>query len=171
MKKKKVEARRKAYVEAIKKNAETAKHADSMIRRVTLRDVATFSSEGATLNDLQRVNFVYGGNGCGKTTISRLLATVSGQKIQDSSDNSYTVRGTGKYRNCEVEWTGRPVKVLVYNKDFREKNLKENIPGVFTLGKESVEAEARLADKKKELMAENRELESKHMKIGAWSER
>ena len=47
-----------------------------------------------------------------------------------------------------MEWTGRPVKVLVYNKDFRERNLKENIPGVFTLGKESVEAEAKLAEKK-----------------------
>lgn len=164
LKKKNVEARRKAYVEAMKKNAETAKHSDSMIKRVTLRDVATFSSEGATLNDLQRVNFVFGGNGCGKTTISRLLEEVNRLKI---IDNGFVVKGTGKYRNCEVEWTGRPVKVLVYNKDFREKNLKENIPGVFTLGKESVEAETRLAEKKKELLAGNRELESKNMKIGA----
>ena len=83
LKKKKVEARRKAYVEAMKKNAETAKHTDSMIRRITLKDVATFSSEGATLNDLQRVNFVYGGNGCGKTTISRLLEEVNRLKITD----------------------------------------------------------------------------------------
>lgn len=165
---KKVEARRKAYVETIMKNAEVAKHTDSMISRITLRDVATFSSEGTTIKDLQRVNFIFGGNGCGKTTISRLLASVSGgSHTPEAGVEGVTVAGTGKYKNCEVEWTGIPVKVLVYNKDFREKNLKENIPGVFTLGKESVEAETRLEEKKRELSEKNKELISKEMKMGA----
>jgi len=165
---KNVEARRKAYVETILKNAEVAKHTDSMISRITLRDVATFSSEGTTIKDLQRVNFIFGGNGCGKTTISRLLASVSGgSHTPEAGVEGVTVAGTGKYKNCEVEWTGIPVKVLVYNKDFRKKNLKENIPGVFTLGKESVEAETRLEEKKRELSEKNKELISKEMKMGA----
>ena len=127
--KQEAEERRKAYVDAIQKNAETAKLTDSMIHRITLKNVATFSEEGTTFENLQRVNYIFGENGAGKTTLSRLLASHF-TKV----NNGECLRGTGKYKECEVEWTGKPVKVLVYNKDFRDRNLKENIPGVFTLG-------------------------------------
>ena len=77
------------------------------------------------LDNLQKVNFIYGGNACGKTTISRVL----------SSDNLIA-----SYPNCKVEWVDQPLQVITYNKDFRERNFLENIPGVFTLGEASVDA-------------------------------
>ena len=86
----KAERKRMAIEEAIRKNDLAASRTDSMISRITLRDVATFDHKGVTIGELQRVNFIYGGNGCGKTTISRLL----------------TAGTRGKYKNCEVEWTG-----------------------------------------------------------------
>ena len=43
-----------------------------MIERIVIRDVATYGSEGVAFDDLQLVNFIYGGNGCGKTTLSRV---------------------------------------------------------------------------------------------------
>jgi wobble nucleotide-excising tRNase len=118
--------------------------------------VATFSEEGTTFENLQRVNYIFGENGAGKTTLSRLFATHF-TKV----NNGECLRGTGKYKECEVEWTGKPVKVLVYNKDFRDRNLKENIPGVFTLGEGSVDAENKLAKVKRELDEQNRSLHSK----------
>ena len=95
-----------------------------MIKRITVKNVATFDSEGVTIDNLQKVNFVYGGNACGKTTISKVLSC---------PDLSHEFPG------CEVEWDGEPMKVITYNKDFREQNLHEHIPGVFTLGQASVE--------------------------------
>lgn len=89
-----------------------------MIKRIWLHDIASFDDEGIVLSDLQKVNFIYGGNGCGKTTLSRAL-------------NSYNPRG-GYGEHCEVVWDGEPGEVLAYNRDFKERNLQENIPGVFT---------------------------------------
>ena len=97
-----------------------------MIRKITIRDVATYDHEGCTFEDLQKVNFIYGGNGTGKTTIGRLLG----------SENR-----KAEYPSCEVEWDGEELPVLVYNKDFRDKNFTEYIPGIFTLGADAVKAE------------------------------
>ncbi len=45
-----------------------------MIKRITIRDVASYDHEGCTFDDLTKVNIIYGGNGTGKTTLSRFLA-------------------------------------------------------------------------------------------------
>ena len=97
-----------------------------MIRKIIIKDVASYDSEGVVLDNLQKVNFIYGGNGTGKTTIGRLLG----------SENR-----KAEYPSCEVEWDGEELPVLVYNKDFRDKNFAEYIPGIFTLGADAVKAE------------------------------
>lgn len=102
-----------------------------MIKKITIRDVASYDSEGVVLDDLQKVNFVFGGNGTGKTTLSRVLG----------SENIDV-----EYPGCHVEWEGSPKKVLVYNKDFKERNIKESMPGVFMLGEEWIAAEGELKD-------------------------
>ena len=165
-KQKKGAARRHAIVEAIRRNELATGRSDSMISRLTVRNVATFDSEGVTLDGLQRVNFIYGRNGVGKTTLSRVLEAVN-ESVNRSEiiDKSYLVKGTGKYRDCEVEWTGIPLKVLVYNRDFRERNLVENIPGVFTLGEDSVDAEKRMEELQIELLEQNRDLQTKKNRI------
>lgn len=94
-----------------------------MIKKITIRDVASYDSEGVVLDDLQKVNFVFGGNGTGKTTLSRVLG----------SENREL-----EYPGCEVKWRGKQKKVLVYNKDFKERNVKEKLPGVFMLGEISI---------------------------------
>ena len=97
-----------------------------MIKKITIKDVATFDSNGVVLDNLQKVNFIYAGNACGKTTISRVLAS---ENIEAS------------YPHCEVQWDGQPLQVLAYNSDFRARNFLENeqFPGVFTLGEASIE--------------------------------
>lgn len=74
---KKGAARRHAIVEVIRRNELATGRSDSMISRLTVRNVATFDSEGVTLEGLQRVNFIYGRNGVGKTTLSRVLEAVN----------------------------------------------------------------------------------------------
>lgn len=97
-----------------------------MIKKIVIKDIASFDNEGIVLDDLKKVNFIYGGNACGKTTISRVLSCKDLQHV---------------YPHCNVEWAGDPLQVVTYNKDFRDNNFREaNIPGVFTLGHASVEA-------------------------------
>lgn len=91
-----------------------------MINSITLRNIATYDSIGTKLENLKKINFVYGANGSGKTTLSNFISN-----LEDS-----------KYSECEIVWeNNEPIKTLVYNKEFRDKNFgKGSLKGVFTLG-------------------------------------
>jgi len=94
-----------------------------MIKKITIRDVASYDYEGCSFDDLAKVNIIYGGNGTGKTTIGRVLGS-------DSQNYDYP--------HCEVKWDSEEYETYVYNKDFKENNLRESIPGVFSIGTEWV---------------------------------
>ena len=44
-----------------------------MIERIVIKDVATFDDSEHVMEDLGKLNFIFGSNGSGKTTISRVL--------------------------------------------------------------------------------------------------
>lgn len=95
-----------------------------MIKTIKLRNCAIYPSVGTSAENCQKVNFFYGPNGSGKSTISNFL--------NNPTDS--------QYRDCEIEWENNiAVDVVVYNREFREKNFKENIAGVFTLGQATIE--------------------------------
>lgn len=104
-----------------------------MIEQIHIKDVATFKDE--YISDLRKINFIYGSNGSGKTTISNVINSI------------------GEYTNCELSWNGGiPLNTLVYNKSFKDKNFgTAQIPGVFTLGAATKEEIAAIEDKKKKL--------------------
>ena len=78
-----------------------------MIKKITIADIATYSHEPSMMESLTKINFVYGTNGSGKTTISNYLS-------------NYT-----KYNgSCSIEWDNNiPIKVYTYNKAFRESHF------------------------------------------------
>ncbi|NMU84535.1 AAA family ATPase, partial [Vibrio parahaemolyticus] len=45
-----------------------------MICSLKLADVATYDTTGVHLSNLKKINFIYGANGCGKTTASSYLS-------------------------------------------------------------------------------------------------
>ena len=97
-----------------------------MIKTVQMRNCATYSAEGASINDCRKINFFYGPNGSGKSTISNYLSSYSKSS------------GTPKYSSCDIQWENdSPVEIVVYNKNFRTRHLKEDIAGIFTLGEEA----------------------------------
>jgi wobble nucleotide-excising tRNase len=104
-----------------------------MIKSVDLKNVATYDNQGVQLTDLKKINFIYGANGCGKTTISNF--------IFDTTDL--------KYADCTISWQNElPLNALVYNKAFRERNFgKGKLNGVFTLG-EATSEQIRVIDAK-----------------------
>lgn len=95
-----------------------------MIKRISMKNCATYNDIGAEISDCTKINFIYGPNGSGKSTISNYLF------------NPIDLQ----YGECEIEWENdTAVDVVVYNREFREKNFKENIAGVFTLGQATIE--------------------------------
>ncbi len=90
-----------------------------MIKEIRIKDVASYSMSGQTLSDLTKINFFYGSNATGKTTISRVIAE------------------PGEHPNCEVTWqAGTALEAMVYNRDFVDKNFNptDELKGIFTLG-------------------------------------
>ena len=44
-----------------------------MLEKIHIKKVATYDNQGVEFNDLKKINFIYGANGCGKTTISNFV--------------------------------------------------------------------------------------------------
>lgn len=103
-----------------------------MIKEISISNFASYK-DVQKLEDLDRVNFVYGANGCGKTTISRLLSV-------------YPELPEG----CDVVWEkGLVLKAMVFNRDFVEENFRaEKIKGVFTLGNDTIELKRKIEQAK-----------------------
>ncbi|MEG2000450.1 MAG: AAA family ATPase [Evtepia sp.] len=91
-----------------------------MIECISIKNVATFQNDGICLQKLKPINFIYGANGSGKTTISNFL-----QRPDDPI-----------FSSCKFHWQNEsPLRVLVYNKRFRDDNFgKGKLAGIFTLG-------------------------------------
>ena len=110
-----------------------AKKIQLLIKKMTV-NAATFKNESVypTL-----INYFYGKNGSGKSTISREMYN----------------------KGCfDLDCIPEDYEMLVYNEDFIEDNISSygNIPGVFSISKENKEVNAKIS----ELEAENEKLEA-----------
>ena len=103
-----------------------------MIEKIEIKNTATYINE--VLDNLSKVNFVYGNNGSGKTTISRII------------------REESKFPTSNIKWKDNTrLETLVYNSDFVEENFQpsQEIKGIFTLGKEESDTQKRINEEKK----------------------
>jgi wobble nucleotide-excising tRNase len=104
---------------------------------------ATFAKSTERVIEPSWINFFYGNNGSGKTTISR------------------TIRSAGDCVVFEGGKTADEYNIAVYNQDFVTKDLNlDSLPGVFMLGEENIEDRKQL-DAKQE---ERKRLEEQHGK-------
>lgn len=65
-----------------------------MIQKIIIKNAATFDERGVEIDNLKKINFIYGANGCGKTTISNVIASpelYTDSSIVCSSDNNEDV--------------------------------------------------------------------------------
>ncbi|KMZ47383.1 ATP-binding protein [Helicobacter pylori] len=125
----------------------------SGISQIVLKNVATFDENGASFENLNSINFIYGANGSGKTTTSSFLKNLAENRIEYKFDNS------------KIEWyNSENLKIEVYNKQFKEEQFRNSqIKGILTLGKktnenlENIESKKELINKEKEKKIKNEE--------------
>ncbi|WP_373354501.1 AAA family ATPase [Pseudoroseicyclus sp. CXY001] len=90
-----------------------------MIEEIELANEGAFDGTGTKLSGLKALNFIFGPNGSGKTTISRVVENLS------------------LYPDCQVVWkSGPPLETRVYNRDFVAQHFDSdsNIKGIYTFG-------------------------------------
>ena len=107
-----------------------------MIDSIRIAGVATYGVNPVALSGLSTFNFLFGSNGSGKTTITRVIAD------------------EGNFPSCGVTWKGGTrLQAMVYNRDFVAKNFNQSadLKGIFTLGQGNVETINRIASAKAEL--------------------
>ncbi|WP_269520788.1 AAA family ATPase [Alteromonas sp. BMJM2] len=121
-----------------------------MIREIQITPpLATYINQ-ASLTDLRTINYIFGANGSGKTTISRVIA------------------GTDGYSHSPLSWQGDiTLERMVYNRDFVERNFNQEGPlrGVFTLGENQVEAEQEIAGLMPEIDKVNSQISSLNIQL------
>jgi len=122
-----------------------------MIEELIIRGCASYDATGATLSGLKQVNYLFGSNGVGKTTISRVVADPSA------------------YPNCEIKWRGGvPADTLVFNRDFVNANFgaSSSIKGIFTLGEHDTVKAKRLEKAQEEADEVRKEIEKLNGTLG-----
>ena len=105
-----------------------------MISRIIIKDIATFKEKVEFTPKL--INYIYGSNGCGKTTLSKIIANPI------------------KYNGSIIEKEGNDnLEIVVYNKDFVDDLFYDasKLKGIFTLGKDSKEIQESI-NKSKEVI-------------------
>ena len=115
-----------------------------MIESITISTVATFSGTPKALTDLSKLNYFFGANGTGKTTISRVVADEA------------------SYPTCSIAWKGGTrLKPMVYNRDFVDRNFNQltELKGVFTLGAKEVDTLEKIAEAKSEMDSLTKKIE------------
>ena len=122
-----------------------------MIESIQIKDVATYDKTSEVMNALSKLNFFFGSNGSGKTTITRVIANER------------------DFPSCEVKWKGgTKLEPMVYNRDFVAHNFNQSseLKGIFTLGEKNVETLVKIDAAKDELVTITKKIESFNLQLG-----
>lgn len=100
-----------------------------MIESLTIKNVATYDSvNGVVISDLKKVNFFFGYNGSGKSTIVKYLYNLS-------LDASLKAQ---EFKDCsQIGYVESNHQIIVFDEIFTEINFNKNpvLKGVFSLNK------------------------------------
>lgn len=118
-----------------------------MIEKIHMQGVATYNATGVDIDTNMKINYIFGYNGSGKSTIGRFLHNLTLTGSDRSTD----------YDHCaQTGYDPSTQTILVYNEDFRQKNfiVKDEQKGIFSLNQTNAEVDKQIDkanDDKKEL--------------------
>ncbi len=90
--------------------------------------------------DFRRYNLIYGGNGTGKTTLSRLMGHLESRQVPDGKDVVFRIDGSEVNK---LDFSRLSVPVRVFNRDFMAQHVfphePHDMPPILVLGADSIE--------------------------------
>lgn len=115
------------------------------IQSITVKKVASYDSNGVTLNNIKKLNFFIGCNGTGKSTIAKFLRNVS----------LPTAEQDAAYNDCSITgYNPANEKIIVYDERFKKENFIDNdkLKGVFSLNKTNAAIDRKISDYENEII-------------------
>jgi len=132
-----------------------------MITSLNIKNIATYDAvNGVPINDLKRVNFFFGFNGSGKSTIGKYLHNLS---LDTNSQNS-------DFNQCtHVGYDETQHQILTFNEDFIEENFVTNsdLKGVFSLNQSNAIIDQQIKDEEDNVENFNKQIDKYKAKIEA----
>jgi wobble nucleotide-excising tRNase len=125
-----------------------------MIKTILLKNVATYDSKsGVYMDDLKKLNFFFGSNGSGKSTIAKYLYSLSLAQNPEPLFNSCSQSG---YNTQEEQ-------ILVFDENFKDINFNRSahVKGIFSLNKTNDELDKKIKECEKEIEDYNRKKQIK----------
>jgi len=111
-----------------------------MIESITIKNITSYDGvTGATIEGLKKVNFFFGNNGSGKSTIAKYLYNLS---LDEPSEISFS--------HCvQSGYDSESNQILVFNEDFIERNFisRDTQVGIFSLNQENEEIDRQITEK------------------------
>ena len=106
-----------------------------MITEITMKNIATYNQIGVKIKDLKRLNYFFGNNGSGKSTIAKYLQSL----VIGDPENKYSLCTKDNYNPMQEE-------ILVFNQDFVERNFRQSqtLKGVFSLNQKNAEIDKQI---------------------------
>lgn len=132
-----------------------------MITSLNIKNIATYDAvNGVPINDLKRVNFFFGFNGSGKSTIGKYLHNLS---LDTNSQNS-------DFNQCShVGYNEAQHQILTFNEDFIEENFvtKSDLKGVFSLNQSNAIIDQQIKDEEDNVEDFKKQIDKYKAKIEA----
>lgn len=126
-----------------------------MIENISLKDIASYDpNDGVQLNDLKKLNFFFGFNGSGKSTIAKYLYNLSLSDNEKSAD----------FTSCSQNgFDSANEQILVFDENFTEINFIRNplLNGVFSLNQQNGTIDSLIKNQEELIKANNKEKEKK----------
>lgn len=121
----------------------------ALIEALKIAGCASYSAEGQSLAALRKINFIYGANGSGKTSISRVIAAPADHPA------------------CAISWANQqPLECLVYNADFVGRNFHSSLAGIFTLGEHDAAVLEQIEQARKDVADIERDITARNIVLG-----
>lgn len=138
------------------------------IKKINIIKVASFKDYTQNF-DFKKNNVFFGYNGCGKTTLSRILCCLEKKEIidelktEDIETPTFSIEAEAKtFSETDI---GNEIKIKVFNQDYVSKNINyDSLTGVLIAGEESQDKQNRIIEltKKKEGLQGQLELQGKN---------
>ncbi len=106
---------------------------------LAIKNVGSYDNTGQTIPNLKKLNFFFGYNGTGKSTIVRYLCNLS---------MDVSVRGES-YKDCsEQGYDPLHEQILVYDEKFKKENFldRDSVKGVFYLNQQNAEIDKKIKE-------------------------